>query len=75
MEGVGVWGKFNCLVIKGVCDYADSHKSKTWQDYAAVVAAAVAKEILRQYVTPQKLPQPTITNGEPPCQSSKYSTN
>lgn len=64
MEGVGAWDKFNCLVIKGVCDYADSHKSKTWQDYAAAAAAAVAKEVLRQYVVPQKLPQPTIPNCE-----------
>ncbi|KAJ9244377.1 hypothetical protein DTO169E5_1982 [Paecilomyces variotii] len=63
MEGVGVWDKFNCLVIKGVCDYADSHKSKVWQDYAAAAAAAVAKEVLKQYVMPQKLPQPTIPNG------------
>ncbi|KAJ9325557.1 hypothetical protein DTO027B5_6331 [Paecilomyces variotii] len=62
MEGVGVWDKFNCLVIKGVCDYADSHKSKVWQDYAAAAAAAVAKEVLKQYVMPQKLPQQTIPN-------------
>ncbi|KAJ9264012.1 hypothetical protein DTO195F2_2539 [Paecilomyces variotii] len=62
MEGVGVWDKFNCLVIKGVCDYADSHKSKVWQDYAAAAAAAVSKEVLKQYVMPQKLPQPTIPN-------------
>lgn len=66
MEGVGTWDKFSCLVIKGVCDYADSHKNKTWQDYAAAVAAAVAKEVLRQYVMPQKLPQPTISNCETP---------
>lgn len=63
MEGVGIWDKFNCLVIKGVCDYADSHKSKFWQDYAALAAAAVAKEVLEQYVMPQKLP-PALPNGE-----------
>ncbi|CAG8930839.1 unnamed protein product [Penicillium salamii] len=51
MEGAGVWDKFNCLIIKGVCDYADSHKNKKWQDYAAAVAAAVAKEVLGQYVS------------------------
>ncbi|KAF7136912.1 hypothetical protein CNMCM5793_006574 [Aspergillus hiratsukae] len=50
MEGAGVWGKFNCLIIKGVCDYADSHKNKIWQDYAAAVAASVAKEVLGLYV-------------------------
>jgi nucleoside phosphorylase len=50
MEGAGVWDKFNCLIIKGACDYADSHKNKKWQDYAAAVAASLAKEILGQYV-------------------------
>ena len=49
MEGAGVWDKFNCLIIKGVCDYADSHKNKKWQSYAAAVAAAAAKEVLNQY--------------------------
>lgn len=35
-----------CLVIRGICDYADSHKNKRWQDYAAAIAAAYAKELL-----------------------------
>jgi nucleoside phosphorylase len=42
---------FPCLVIRGICDYADDHKSKDWQEYAAAVAAAFAREIL-QYVQP-----------------------
>ncbi|GAA88054.1 penicillin-binding protein [Aspergillus luchuensis IFO 4308] len=28
MEGAGVWESLPCLVVKGVCDYADSHKNK-----------------------------------------------
>jgi nucleoside phosphorylase len=28
MEGAGVWEHFSSVVIKGVCDYADSHKNK-----------------------------------------------
>jgi nucleoside phosphorylase len=39
MEGVGVWDYFPSIVIKGVCDYADSHKTKGWQRYAAATAA------------------------------------
>ncbi|KAL4980678.1 nucleoside phosphorylase domain-containing protein [Aspergillus desertorum] len=31
MEGAGVWDNVPCIIIKGVCDYADSHKSKLWQ--------------------------------------------
>jgi hypothetical protein len=30
----------------GICDYADSHKNKKWQHYAAATAAAYAKELL-----------------------------
>ena len=37
---------FLCLVIRGICDYADSHKNKKWQAYAAGTAAAYAKEML-----------------------------
>jgi nucleoside phosphorylase len=35
MEGAGVWDELPCIVIKGICDYADSHKSKVWQPFAA----------------------------------------
>jgi nucleoside phosphorylase len=37
---------FPCLVIRGICDYADSHKNKVWQPYAAATAACYAKELL-----------------------------
>lgn len=50
MEGAGVWENFPCVVIKGACDYADSHKSKVWQRYAAATAAACTKAFLDQWV-------------------------
>ena len=46
MEAAGLMNSFPCLVIRGLCDYADSHKNKRWQAYAAGTAAACAKEIL-----------------------------
>jgi len=46
MEAAGLMNSFPCLVIRGICDYADSHKNKRWQPYAAATAAACAKEIL-----------------------------
>ena len=46
MEAAGLMNDFPCLVIRGICDYADSHKNKKWQPYAAATAAACAKEIL-----------------------------
>ncbi|KAK4069615.1 uncharacterized protein Triagg1_7039 [Trichoderma aggressivum f. europaeum] len=46
MEAAGLMNDFPCLVVRGICDYADSGKNKDWQEYAAAVAAAYAKEIL-----------------------------
>ncbi|KAH6975801.1 nucleoside phosphorylase domain-containing protein, partial [Ilyonectria destructans] len=50
MEGAGVWDSFPCVVIKGACDYADSHKTKAWQRYAAATAAACMKAFLDHWV-------------------------
>jgi nucleoside phosphorylase len=46
MEAAGLMDHFPCLVIRGICDYADSHKNKIWQPYAAATAAALAREVL-----------------------------
>ncbi|PYH86801.1 hypothetical protein BO82DRAFT_51751 [Aspergillus uvarum CBS 121591] len=46
MEAAGLMDKFPCLVIRGIPYYADSHKNKQWQGYAAATAAAYAKELL-----------------------------
>ncbi|KAI3014419.1 hypothetical protein CBS147347_11487 [Aspergillus niger] len=46
MEAAGLMDSFPCLVIRGICDYADSHKNKIWQPYAAATAACYAKELL-----------------------------
>lgn len=46
MEAAGLMNTFPCLVIRGICDYADSHKNKTWQPHAAATAAACAKAII-----------------------------
>ncbi|KAL7959305.1 ankyrin repeat-containing domain protein [Trichoderma compactum] len=46
MEAAGLMNSFPCLVIRGICDYCDSHKNKHWQEHAAAVAAEFAKELL-----------------------------
>ncbi|KAJ6024682.1 hypothetical protein N7540_005479 [Penicillium herquei] len=46
MDAAGVMNTFSCLIIRGICDYSDSHKSKGWQEYAAAAAAAYAKLLL-----------------------------
>ncbi|EXK24138.1 hypothetical protein FOMG_19122 [Fusarium oxysporum f. sp. melonis 26406] len=48
MEAAGLMNHFPCLVIRGICDYSDSHKNKEWQGYGAMVAAAYAKDLLYQ---------------------------
>lgn len=49
MEGAGTWDEVPCIIVKGICDYADSHKNKTWQPFAAATAASVMKAILGRY--------------------------
>ncbi|KAH6883935.1 putative wd40 protein [Thelonectria olida] len=46
LEAAGLMNHFPCLVIRGICDYADSHKNDRWQRYASATAAAFAAELL-----------------------------
>ncbi|KAI7761735.1 hypothetical protein LZL87_013585 [Fusarium oxysporum] len=54
MEAAGLMNHFPCLVIRGICDYSDSHKNDEWQGFAAMMAAAYAKDLLRQ-IPPSKV--------------------
>ncbi|KAL2861059.1 purine and uridine phosphorylase [Aspergillus lucknowensis] len=46
MEAAGLMDEIPSLVIRGICDYCDSHKHKEWQRYAAFAAAAYTKTLL-----------------------------
>lgn len=46
MEAAGLMDNLPCIVIRGICNYADSHGNKAWEEHAAAVAAASAKELL-----------------------------
>lgn len=46
MEAAGLMNTFPCLVIRGICDYSDTHKNDLWHAYAAGIAAAYAREVL-----------------------------
>ncbi|KAG9580758.1 purine and uridine phosphorylase, partial [Aureobasidium melanogenum] len=50
MEAAGLMNHFPCLVVRGICDYSDSHKSKEWQGYAAMTAAVYTKDLLTRMV-------------------------
>lgn len=51
MEAAGVMNVIPSLVIRGICDYSDSHKNKQWQRYAAATAASYTK-LLLSYLKP-----------------------
>lgn len=46
MEAAGMMTRLQVAVIRGISDFADSSKNNAWQPYAAIVAAAYAKEVL-----------------------------
>ncbi|KAL2847599.1 hypothetical protein BJX68DRAFT_268002 [Aspergillus pseudodeflectus] len=60
MEAAGLVDQLSCLVIRGICDYCDSHKHKKWQGYAALTAAAYTKALLNVV--------PSQDRKEPACQ-------
>ncbi|EQL32949.1 uncharacterized protein BDCG_17759 [Blastomyces dermatitidis ER-3] len=75
MEAAGLMNQFPCLVIRGLCDYADSHKNDQWQPYAAAAAAGYARELLH-YLPVQdvgKVPTANETLNRNPNTSSKPS--
>ncbi|KAI4858323.1 purine and uridine phosphorylase [Aureobasidium sp. EXF-8846] len=71
MEAAGL-DAFPCLVVRGISDYADTHKNDDWHAYAAGTAAAYAKELLSvvpltavaelssTVITPQKKDRPVF---------------
>ncbi|KAE8395978.1 hypothetical protein BDV23DRAFT_178045 [Aspergillus alliaceus] len=46
MEAAGIMDEIPCLVVRGICDYADTHKQDSWHYYAAAVAAAYCRALL-----------------------------
>ncbi|KAJ6003139.1 purine and uridine phosphorylase [Penicillium sp. IBT 35674x] len=48
MEAAGIMDEIPCLIVRGICDYADTHKQDGWHYYAAAVAAAYCRTLLRK---------------------------
>jgi nucleoside phosphorylase len=46
MEAAGLMNSLPCIVIRGISDYADSHKNDDWKRYGALTSAAYARELL-----------------------------
>ena len=47
VEAAGSSDAIPCVVIRGICDYSDSHKDDEWHGYAAATAASYARELLQ----------------------------
>ncbi|KAI9737238.1 MAG: hypothetical protein M1818_005770 [Claussenomyces sp. TS43310] len=64
MEAAGLMPSYPCLVVRGICDYSDSHKREDdgWQGFAAAMAAAYAKEFINQLPAAAMAEDPTIAN-------------
>ncbi|KAI1847997.1 hypothetical protein JX266_006110 [Neoarthrinium moseri] len=65
MEAAGLATESSYIIIRAICDYADSHKNDVWQYYAAAVAAACTKELLA-YLDP-------VITGDSEERSLRYS--
>ncbi|KAI4250649.1 MAG: hypothetical protein L6R42_008694 [Xanthoria sp. 1 TBL-2021] len=63
--------QYKPLVIRGICNYADSHKNRKWQAYTAATAAAYAQELILRLpahshvVNYDRYPAPKWDQGEP----------
>jgi len=71
MEAAGLMKHFQCIVIRGICDYSDSHKNFKWQGYAALTPAAFAKEFLN-IVPSEEIFKSQPTPPAPSADSSVY---
>ncbi|CAK45450.1 uncharacterized protein An08g04770 [Aspergillus niger] len=61
MEAAGLMNYFPCLIVRGIADYSDNHKNDHWQRYAAAMAAAYAKDLLR-VIPPEDVGSTEITS-------------
>ncbi|KAF2221287.1 nucleoside phosphorylase domain-containing protein [Elsinoe ampelina] len=73
MEAAGLMNSLPSLVVRGISDYADSHKNKQWQPYAAAVAAAYAKELLCRVPLIETATQTDGGHGDGPLQRTSPS--
>jgi hypothetical protein len=57
MKAAGVLEELPCcIVVKGVCDNADSHKTKPWQPFSAATASSTMKALLEHLPRDNSVP-------------------
>jgi nucleoside phosphorylase len=65
MEAAGVDVYRRCLIIRGISDYADSHKNDVWKFYAAAKAAAFTRELMCKIPPAEVKAMPSVYDPEP----------
>ncbi|KAJ8132530.1 hypothetical protein O1611_g1096 [Lasiodiplodia mahajangana] len=75
VEAAGLSPPIQCIVVRGISDYADSHKNNDWQYYAAAAAAACTKEILLNMDSGRYQKPLKATSGFRRITSSPYGTD
>ncbi|KAJ8123481.1 hypothetical protein ONZ43_g585 [Nemania bipapillata] len=70
MEAAGLVTEYPGIIIRGIADYADSHKNNVWRCYAAATAAACAKDLLSRVSDPIE-DHPASNSATPKPRSSK----
>ncbi|KAK6504787.1 hypothetical protein TWF481_006726 [Arthrobotrys musiformis] len=75
MEAAGMMTRLPVAVIRGISDFADSAKNDAWQPYAAITAAAYAKELLIRLPSYQdeSIPSPHSARSLPIPLSTPFS--
>ncbi|CAD0014618.1 unnamed protein product, partial [Aureobasidium pullulans] len=64
-EAAGAMSSVPCLVVRGISDYADSHKNDDWHGFGSAVAAAYARQLFFH------LPIDKVKECSVPLQGSK----
>ncbi|KAK5747794.1 hypothetical protein LTS12_022149 [Elasticomyces elasticus] len=69
MEGAGAWEVLPTIIVKGVVDYADSHKNKQWRGYPAARAALCVAALIEEIDLPDRplVGDEASTSGKTTC--------
>ncbi|KAL4885452.1 hypothetical protein BJY04DRAFT_134573 [Aspergillus karnatakaensis] len=65
MESAGVVEHHPSLVIKGICDYSETHESNAWQAHASLTASLFARELIHSFSQKYSLGRETISQNHP----------
>lgn len=74
MEAAGLMNHVPCLVVRGICDYCDTHKNVEWQGYAALTAAAYARALLSRIRPNRVQAEAKISEAFSECKATLYTS-